>query len=65
MNEGETYDIPHDEISDIQTDASENESSEIEDLMNETEPVSDDIEESTMDEGETYDIHMTKKYPKV
>lgn len=56
MNEGETYDIPHDEISDIQTDASENESSEIEDLMNETEPVSDDIEESTMDEGETYDI---------
>lgn len=56
MNEGETYDIPHDEISDIQTDASENESSEIEDLMNETEPASDDIEESTMDEGETYDI---------
>lgn len=56
MNEGETYDIPHDEISDIQTDASETGSSVIEDIMNETEPISDDIEESTMDEGEIYDI---------
>ena len=56
MNEGETYDIPHDEISDIQTDASETDSSEIKDIMNETEPVSDDIEESTVDEGEIYDI---------
>lgn len=56
MNEGVTYDIPHDEISDIQTDASETGSSVIEDIMNETEPISDDIEESTMDEGEIYDI---------
>lgn len=56
MNEGEIYDIPHDEISDIQADASETESSKIEDIMNETEPISDDIEESTMDEGETCNI---------
>lgn len=56
MNEGETYDIPHDEISDIQTDALETESSEIEYIMNEIEPISNDIEESILDEGETYNI---------